>query len=468
MTSSSTNVNLIVLTNRAPYTNGFVTNNSIAYFAFDVPLTANFATNILSNVVASAAGLNLLFNQSVLPTGGMPGDMDLLTGIGSQGKDIINTLNTLPPLIPGRRYFLGVQNTASTPATFTLEVDTDVGDKNTNIYVLTNEVAVETNNINANSPEYYSFTVPSNATMVTFQLLDTTNAEFDLYARAGLPVPGPFNFDYQSRNAGTNDQFIVVTTNSEPVPLPMVTTNTVVPVSPTTWYLSVYNPAGVADAGYTIVATYVTNVVANSLTDGALDVIPLTATNSYTNTAVPGFPTNFLYSFTVTNNPAGVQFVVTNLSGFGNVELFVQQGAFPTPEQSYSGSFNPGTTRQLVAFGANADLPSANGTWYLAVPNDTPGANTNSVLYSITASTLAIVPNPVVPEFANGSVSAAGQQFSLTWTASPGQSYAVEVSTNLTTWSTVTTIVAQSNSVSYTDSVPVSGQKSRFFRLSSP
>ncbi|HEX3719546.1 MAG TPA: LamG domain-containing protein, partial [Verrucomicrobiae bacterium] len=462
MTSSSTNVNLIVLTNRVP-TNGLVVAaNSILYFAVDVPLTANFATNILSNVVSGK--LNLLFNQTALPAGGMPGDVELLSGIAPAGKATLAAQGAPPPLVPGKRYYLGVQNPGSNAATFSLEVDFDISGSNTNIYALSNNAAVTTNNIAATGPDFYLFTVPTNATMVTFQLLNPANAELDLYARSGLPVPGPFNFDYQSRNTGTNDQFIVVTTNSEPVPLPIVTTNTIVPISPTTWYLSVYNPAGVPSAGYTIVATYVTNVATNVSAADALDLIPLANTNAYTTNAVPGFPTNFLFSFTITGNPPGVQFVVTNLSGFGNVQLLADTN-FPTPEHSYSASYNTGTGPQVIAFGTNANLPSLNGTWYLAVPNT---SSNNPVTYSITASTLTNATVVSQPFFVGANVSAAANQFSLTWDASPGQSYTVQVSSNLTTWSTVTTTVAQSNTVSFTDTVPVSTQTSRFFRLSSP
>jgi hypothetical protein len=305
--------------------------------------------------------------------------------------------------------------------------------------------------------------------MVTFQVLNTINGLLDLYARAGLPVPGPFNFDYQSRVSGINDQFIVVTTNSAPVPLPAVSTNTVVPLTPTTWYLSVYNPDGFTNVDYTIVATYVTNVVTNALTQGALDLITLapgpgTNVASYTANAVPGFPTNFMYSFAVTNNPPGLQFSVANNSGFGNVQLLVQHGTLPTPEQSYSASLNSGTGNQLITFGTSTTLPSLNGTWYLAVPNN---SSNNPVSYTITAATLNSVP-VTQPFFVGASISSAANQFSLSWSAEPGQNYTIQASSNLMTWSTVTNIVAQSNSVNYTDTVPVNSQQFRFFRIESP
>jgi hypothetical protein len=465
MTSSSTNVHLTVLTNRQADPNVSVPAGTIAYFAVDVPSTANFATNILTNVSAGGA-LNLLFNQTALPTGYLPGDAVLLSGVGVLAQsDVLSTLGAPPTLVPAARYYLGVENPGTTAATFTVEVDFDVG-KNTNIYTLTNEVPVATNNLSPDA-DYYSFAVPANATLLTFEIIDTTNAELDLYAREGLPVPGPVDFDYQSRITGTNDQFIVVTTNSQPVPLPDAVLN----LPPTTWYLSVYNPnpTAVPYAGYTIVATYVTNVIPYSprRTDtNELNIIALT-TNSpgFIQSATPGYPTNFLYSFTVpSGNPPGVQFTVSNLSGFGNVQLLVQNGTFPTPQQSYSGSFDPGINPQVVVIATNAALTNLSGTtWYLAVPN----TSSNTLRYSITA---LIAMNVVTaqPLFVNASISTAANQFTLNWQATPGQSYTVQVSTNLVTWSNVTTIVAQSGTVGFTDTAPVNAQKGRFYRLLSP
>jgi subtilisin-like proprotein convertase family protein len=463
MTISSTNVDLTVLTNRVPYTKGTVSSNSITYFAIDVPPTANFATNILFN---SSSPLNLIFDQNSLPTGALPGDVTLLNGV-TVGSNTIATEGMPPPLVPGSRYFLGVQNTSATAATFDVEVDFDVGN-NTNIVALANEVYFDGTNISTNGADFYSFIVPTNATMVTFQVLNPANAELDLYARAGLPVPGPFNFDYQSRNAGASDQFIVITTNSTPVPLPVASSNTVVPLTPTTWYLSVYNPAGVTNVGYTIVATYSTSTVTNSLTPGTLDLIPLNqgtnASASYTTNAVPGFPTNFMYAFTVTNNPPGLQFTVVNNSGNGNVQLLVQPNTLPTPQQTYAGSFNSGTANQLITFGPSPTLPSLNGTWYLAVPNN---FGNNPVSYTITAATLKVVP-VTQPFFVGANISSAANQFSLNWSASPGQNYTIQASSNLITWNTITNLVAQTNTVNYTDSVPVNSQQYRFYRIASP
>jgi subtilisin-like proprotein convertase family protein len=454
MTVSSTNVNLIVLTNDRIFTRGIVAGNSITYFAVDVPSSANFATNILTK---GTAPLNLLFNQSALPTGLLPGDVTLLTDLEA-GTNTLAAQGAPPPLVPGKRYYLGVQNTGPAQETFHLEVKFDVG-ANSKITVLSNQVPLAGTNIGAGGPEFYSFTVPTNATMVTFQILNPLNAELDLYARAGLPVPGPLSFDYDSRNAGVSDQFIVITTNSMPVPLPTATTNSAQPLSPTTWYLAVYNFSGVTNASYTILATFTTNGPNDAR--GALDIIALTNNTPYTNSAVPGFPTNLLYSFTVNNDPAGIQFEVEVPSGLPSLELLVNDGIFPTPEQSYSASFDPAAS-QLVVVGTNAAMPSLNGIWYVAVPNTTTN---NPVVYTITALELDAAPVVSQPLFIEESISSPTSGFSMYWTAVSGQNYTVEVSTNLTSWTALTNVVAQSNTANYTDSIPVNTQPARFFRL---
>ena len=255
----------------------------------------------------------------------------------------------------------------------------------------------------------------------------------------------------------TNDQFIVVTTNSVPAPLPVVTTNNFAVLEPATWYLAACSVETTNTNSYTILATWVTATNVPAFT-----IIPLSDGVPTNGTATPGYPTNLLYSFTVTNSPAGVQFTVINTSGAGNVELLANFDIFPTPGQFLSGSFNPGTDPQIVVIGTNATtLQSLNGTWYLAVPN----TSATNVTYTIEASTITNGSVTNVPLFLRAGVSLQTGGFSMSWRAISGRTYEVEVSTNLTTWTFLTNIVAQSNTASYTDLAPVAGQKARFYRL---
>ena len=56
---------------------------------------------------------------------------------------------------------------------------------------------------------------------------------------------------------GTNDQAIVVTTNSSILGYPVGTNSSPVPLTPGTWYLAVYNVNANSTITYQIVANYV-------------------------------------------------------------------------------------------------------------------------------------------------------------------------------------------------------------------
>jgi subtilisin-like proprotein convertase family protein len=451
-TTSSTNATLIVLTNRVAVTNA-VTNGNMTYFAVDVPPYVNFATNTLT--VNSGGPLALYFDQDALPTGGLPGDVLLQGGISAPSvtTNVISAQGAPPPLLPGQRYFLGVLNASGANANFTIEV---VFNGATNLIVpLTNAVAltnrIGTNTIGTNGPQYYSFLVPTNAAMVTFQVLNPVGGEVDLYANQGMPLPSPTAFDYDSQNAGNSDQFIVVTTNSAPVPLPVFSTNDVVPTS-NTWYLATYNPAGKTNINYEIIATVVTN--------GRMTLIELTNGIPYTNTATPGYPTNMLYYYNEISNSAGIRFTVTNTTNVGNVELLAGWDVFPTPEDFYSGSFNPGTNAQLVQIGTNSALTNLNGTWYLAVPN-TSNTNVSYIIEALNVS--GTVTN--APLIVGASVSQSTGSFSMSWAATIGKTYQIEISTNLIQWSTVTNLTPQTVNGTFTDPASRTNQPIRFYRL---
>jgi len=118
LTFSSTNVSLVTLTNGVTYTNT-VAGNSIQYFGVDVPDIAGYATNVLKNLT-SGEPIDLLFNQNSLPSGNLPGDVYLLSAIDAVPGTNVLSLGTLPVLVPGQRYFLGVNNPNTVPVQYML------------------------------------------------------------------------------------------------------------------------------------------------------------------------------------------------------------------------------------------------------------------------------------------------------------------------------------------------------------
>lgn len=471
MTISSTNVDLIVLTNGIAYKNATVPGNSITYFGVDVPPAATFATNVLFN---GSRPLNLLFDQSALPTGALPGDVTLVPNLraGTQGSNVLASVGAPPPLIRGARYFLGVQNTGPKAATFSLEVIFNVP-PSASITHLTNNVP-STTNILSGSIEYYSISLPGNSVYSTFQVLNASGP-LNLYVRAagapglldyigGTPAPSGYTYDYLGQDLGLANYNVIavaVTTNSLPVALPSTPG-----AGPTTWYIGVENPTGTS-VNYRMLATFVTN--GPSGPPGTMDIMALKPGFAKAGTAPVGYPTNVAYSFTVANNPTAVQFVLTG--GGGSLTMLANRGSLPTTSQAYSDTFR---SPQTITIATNSALPSVNGTWYVMVPN----TGVASLPYSITATTIIsstpVVTQPFVvvgdplpsqPSFIGSRIVSPASGFSLYWNTTAGHNYNIEVSTDLTTWTVVTNIVAQSNTAAYIDSIPVNMEPARFFRI---
>jgi len=224
-----------------------VPGNSIRYFYVDVPSWANFTTNSL---LTATGPLDLLFNQNGLPTGTSLGDFTLLANVTS-GSSTLAT-GGVPPLLPGQRYFLGVQNTNTAPVDFRLQVEFD-------ITTLLDRILITSDLPVGPIPRYFQFDVSTNAAAVAFQILNPSG-NVDLVVRQGSPLPNLGFFDYGSFRPGTNNEAISITAASIPVPL-----------SPGLWYLSVYN-VDTTNVSYTIRATEFTNagpVIVSVVTNGA-------------------------------------------------------------------------------------------------------------------------------------------------------------------------------------------------------
>ena len=111
------------------------------------------------------------------------------------------------------------------------------------IITLTNAIPYfNTNSAAGNATDYYRFVVSTNAVRAQFEI-NNPSGDMTLAVRKGLPLPNQFLFDYISTNPSTNDELIVVFTNSTPVPL-----------SAGDWYLSAINVSG-GPVSYSIKAT---------------------------------------------------------------------------------------------------------------------------------------------------------------------------------------------------------------------
>lgn len=443
LTYSSTNVNMITV---VPGTNNCATApaGGYAYFAIDVPPLAKFATNTL--ITAGPNPLDVIFNQTSLPTGYSPGDFYLMANVGAPGAIAVLSKNSGPPfLVPGQRYFLAVQNLTAQDQPFCLQVDFDV---NTNFDITSlddpnpNPVAT---NVLAGSVQYYYYDIATNSVTASFEILNPSD-NVDIVISHTLPLPDSQRYDYGGFNAGTNDDFIVVRTNSSPVPL-----------TPGRWYITVYN-----SETNTPTVTYTIRAQQSVLESVVFDLVDGQALPG--EIADPGFSLDSLdelryYRLTISNTPAAVEFVISNLNG--NCDLLARLGSFPTSSQFDYASFNPGTTTERLVISTNSSLPSLNGSWYLAIPNNDPGI----VNFDIAGTTLA---NPTLPfpsivaasaSFTPGPYGA----FSFTWDSVAGQNYYIDSTTNLVDWTNVGAIRAQSSTTTFNQASPTGA--ARYYRV---
>ena len=99
-----------------PQTN-IVNAGSTRWFTVKVPTNADFATNQL---VSATAPVNFWFSTNLPPSVVNVGDVELLTN--SLGGTSVITTNAAPYLVPGTRYYLGVQNTNAFAVTNVVKV----------------------------------------------------------------------------------------------------------------------------------------------------------------------------------------------------------------------------------------------------------------------------------------------------------------------------------------------------------
>ncbi len=108
----------ITATNGAPQTNS-APPGSITYYQVNVPVNADFATNTL--LFTTNGTLNIWFTTNAPPTIAGANDYLLLTNATS-GSVVLGT-NSLPALVPGSTYYLGIENTNSVSVGYAIEVD---------------------------------------------------------------------------------------------------------------------------------------------------------------------------------------------------------------------------------------------------------------------------------------------------------------------------------------------------------
>jgi subtilisin-like proprotein convertase family protein len=354
---------VISLSHGIPYTNSLVA-NGIQYFNVQVPQWATLATNVLEFAVqahtSTARNVTVLFNQTNYPS---PTDLRLI-GPGSSNT-VIRATNSIPPLVIGRTYYLAVTNPNPVPVTFALGVWFDITTL-PNCRLATNFAGP------AGIPRYFQFDAPTNGQPVGLPAqaiafwLSGANSNLTLVMSEHLPLPDLDHYDYISQQPCTNDEIVMVVTNTTPFP---IQTNR--------WYVGVFNTTA-TNVAFSLQGCLRTDYpVIIPLTNGIPFVVPSVASAF---AASPGPPQQFFFDFLISNSVPGVLFELYNLSG--DADLVLQQAVPPTMAPYFDGSFAVGTTPEQIVLRTNATLPDLRGHWYLGLYNN----ERSNVAYTIRAT----------------------------------------------------------------------------------
>jgi subtilisin-like proprotein convertase family protein len=398
-----------------------VSPGQMRFFIVDVPWWASYATNTLVN---ADGPLTMWHNPNDLPTGTNTLDKVLVGPSVTSGTGVMET-NVAPiPLLPGTRYYIGLENPGTDPVTFEFRVEFDVTE-------LKDKVAV-TDTMSIIPARYFYFDVATDVTAVAFKLYGLTG-DADLVVGKHA-YPDANDYTYGGFNPGTDSEQVNVTLDSEPVPL-----------TSGRWYVGVL---GAANPTYTVEAVAYTDALPQitRLFDGQ----PVTATNVVTDS------TEDHYVFTVATNADQVQFQVTGASG--DVGLAVKNGLWlPTLlDCDYSSSTPPPADEVITITTSSTPVPLVGGDWFITVTNLT-GAD---VTYTITASQTLMPQGPAI-----GSVGLTPSgAFSLQWTAPAGEQFQVEWASNIIgPWTAFTNVITSTDGTfTFTDDSAVAP---RFYRL---
>jgi alpha-tubulin suppressor-like RCC1 family protein/subtilisin-like proprotein convertase family protein len=185
--ASLTSPVVLNLTNGVEQTNAVVP-GGMTYYLVNVPTNADFSTNRL--VFTLNGPLNVWFSTNTPPSISTPGDVDLLPG-ATNGYSVLSTVSVPTNIVPGGKYYLGVQNLNKFSVAYGIKVD---------FHLVTSEFAP------------YAFTQPA-------QAVTGTNAQLNGMATPnGLPATAWFewgtttNYDHVTSPVYVGNSYNVVHT----------------------------------------------------------------------------------------------------------------------------------------------------------------------------------------------------------------------------------------------------------------
>ncbi len=354
------------------YTNSLVP-HGIQYFRVDVPEWATMATNSLLSAV-QYNGTNFLPVTVLYDTNTFPTLTNYAFWPPTNSSTVVLATNTLPWLNIGQRYYLAVTNPNNVSVTFAYGVWFD-------LLTLTNCQPMSNFVWQAGIPRYFQIDItnypvapgaPPNE--VSFWLTGVQSnftgirSNLTMVLSQHLPLPDLTHFDYSSSNPCTNDDVILVLTNSTPWP---IQTNR--------WYIGIFNQAQ-TNVPFALQACYTnSNPLIIPLTNG----VQFVADPKSPFIAPPGPPQWFYFQFQITNFTDAILFELYDLSG--DADLVLQRDVPPTMAPYLAGSFETGTNAEQIVIRRSPDMPDLRGNWYLGVYNNEP-TNLTYIIRAVTNS----------------------------------------------------------------------------------
>jgi len=360
---------IVCLTNGVPYTPpSSAVAGQVDYYCFNVSTGA---------IEADFEAFNLSANVDLHVIDSVPWMTPALrsSANGGTANEFIAVITNVPPvpLRPGT-WYLAVTNVSGGPADYTV-LATEIfpppvitvtnGNWFTNIIQSASPVAFAAESSTAINVTNYSFFVSSGAVQATFELIPLMGGNVDFYLRRGAGPVTPANYQYASTNAGMAVDYVVVTTNSMPVPLTVGT-----------WSWTIFNREA-NQVQYATRATQILDSEIIQLTNG------LTFTNGVGEVINPREVD--YYVFDVSSNAVQTTFEVFDANG--RVDLFLKRGLpLPNATNAFFASTNAGTAIEIIVVSTNSTPALTPGFWFLAV---TKPDGTN-VQYSVRATELRI------------------------------------------------------------------------------
>ncbi len=383
------------LTNGAPVA-GSVAPGTVTFYQVNVPNNVDDATNSL---LLGSAPLNFWFTTNVPPTVTNATDFHLVTNATS--GSFTSVAGVAPPaFVPGTTYYLGVQNTNASAATYSVRVDFHVSSPSTNVPPISNIIRTNANGTNSFLLVWFA----------------PTNELFQVQWSSGLASSwNTFSniISYSTFISPTNSEFTFLDDGSQSGGL----------------------------GGFRFYRIILYNSAAPSIT-----IVPL-ANGVPVNFTTGAGSTNF-FSFDITQTNAAVLFELYNLTGNG--DLTAQQGSLPTTSPLRVSS-NLSTNFEQIVIRTNGSLPNLNAvSWFLGVPNQSASPINYTIRAVVPSNGMLVSGLPLDSTFARPG----GTNVQIIWGPTVfGEKYEIRTNGSLGSpnWVALTDIVASATSGAFTD-----------------